>query len=110
MDVVVSICAGIDVGKAEVVVCLRIPGAHGERQSEVRTFRAFAGDVDRLADWLAEQRDSHVVMEATGQYWKPVWDVLAERGFELMPVNARHVKMVPGRKPMSPTRRGWPNC
>jgi transposase len=57
-----------------------------------------AGELNRLADWLADQQVSHVVMEATGQYWKPVWDVLAERGFELMLVNARHVKMVPGRK------------
>jgi hypothetical protein len=54
--------------------------------------------MNRLADWLAEDQVTHVVMEATGQYWKPVWDVLAERGFELMLVNTRHVKMVPGRK------------
>jgi transposase len=64
----------------------------------VRTFSAVAGEINRLADWLAEHQVSHVVMEATGQYWKPVWDVLAERGFELMLVNARQVKMVPGRK------------
>jgi transposase len=51
-----------------------------------------------LAEWQAEHQVSHVVMEATGQYWKRVWDVLAERGFELMLVNARHVKMAPGRK------------
>jgi transposase len=81
-----------------VVVCLRVPGSRGSRVSEVRTFSAVAGQIKRLADWLAEQEVSHVVMEATGQYWKPVWDVLAERGFELMLVNARHVKMVPGRK------------
>jgi transposase len=66
--------------------------------SEVRTFSAVAREIKRLAEWLAEHQVSHVVMEATGQYWKPVWDVLAERGFELMLVNARHVKMVPGRK------------
>ena len=64
----------------------------------MRTFSAVAGEMNRLAEWLAEHQVSHVVMEATGQYWKPVWDVLAERGFELMLVNARHVKMVPGRK------------
>jgi transposase len=98
MDVVVSRCAGIDIGKAEVVVCLRVPGSCGTRVSQVRTFSAVAGEMNRLADWLAEHQVSHVVMEATGQYWKPVWDVLAEHGFELMLVNARHVKMVPGRK------------
>lgn len=98
MDVVVSRCAGIDIGKSEVVACLRIPGSRGKRLSEVRTFSAFTKDVERLADWLTEHRVTHVVMEATGQYWKPVWDVLAERGFDLMLVKARHVKMVPGRK------------
>jgi transposase len=98
MDVVVSRCAGIDIGKAEVVVCLRVPGWRGKRVSEVRTFSAVAREIKWLAEWLAEHQVSHVVMEATGQYWKPVWDVLAERGFELMLVNARHVKMVPGRK------------
>jgi len=98
MDVVVSRCAGIDIGKAEVVVCLRVPGARRKRVSEVRTFRAFTGEIVRLAAWLTEHRVTHVVMEATGQYWKPVWDVLAECGFELMLVNARHVKIVPGRK------------
>jgi transposase len=98
MDVLVSRCAGIDIGKAEVVVCLRVSGPRGRRVSQVRTFSAVAGEMNRLADWLAEHQVSHVVMEATGQYWKPVWDVLAEHGFELMLVNARHVKMVPGRK------------
>ena len=98
MDVVVSRCAGIDIGKAEVVVCLRVPGPRGKRVSQVQTFSAVAAQINRLADWLAEHQVSHVVMETTGQYWKPVWDVLAERGFELMLVNARHVKMVPGRK------------
>jgi transposase len=105
----VSRCAGIDIGKAEVVVCLRVPGKRGKRVSEVRTFSTVAGQINRLADWLAEHQVSHVVMEATGQYSKPVWDVLAERGFELMLVNARHVKMVPGRKTWL-TRRGWLSC
>ena len=59
MDVVVSRCAGIDIGKAEVVVCLRIPGSHGERQSEVRTFRAFAG---RWIGWRTGWPNSGLVM------------------------------------------------
>src|ERR1700739_11483 len=98
MDVMVSRCAGIDIGKAEVVVCLRVPGSRAKRVSEVRTFSTVAGQINRLADWLAEQQVSHVVMEATGQYWKTVWDVLAERGFESMLVNARDVKLGPGRR------------
>ncbi|WP_228843905.1 IS110 family transposase, partial [Mycobacteroides abscessus] len=98
MQVVVSRCAGIDIRKAEVVACLRTPGCGRKRVSEVRTFRAFTGEIRQLALWLAKHRVTHVVMEATGQYWKPVWDVLAEYGFDLMLVNARHVKIVPGRK------------
>jgi len=98
MDVMVSRCAGVDVGKAEVVACLGIPGSRGRRVSQVRTVSAVAGKMNRLADWLAEHQVSHVVMEATGQYWELVWDVLAKKGFELMMVNALHVKMVPGRK------------
>jgi transposase len=98
MDVVVSGCAGIDIGKAEVVAYLWVPGPRGKRVSHVQTFSAVPAEMTRLADWLAEHQVSHVVMEATGQYWRSVWDVLAERGFELMLVNARHVKMVPGRK------------
>lgn len=98
MQVVISRCAGIDIGKAEVVACLRTPGRGRKRVSEVRTFRAFTGEIRQLALWLAKHRVTHVVMEATGQYWKPVWDVLAEYGFDLMLVNARHVKIVPGRK------------
>jgi hypothetical protein len=58
MDVVVSRCAGIDIDKSEVVACVRVPGSDDKRVSEVRTFTAFTGDVERLADWLA-----HVVME-----------------------------------------------
>ena len=60
-DVVVSRCAGIDIGKAEVVVCLRIPGPRGKRVSQVRTFSAVAVEMNRLADWLAEHQVSHAV-------------------------------------------------
>ena len=99
MDVVVSRCAGIDIGKSEVIACVRVPGPDGERVSEVRTFTAaLTGEVERLAHWLAEGHVTHVEMKATGQYWKPVCHVLGQGGFELMLVNARHVKMVPGRK------------
>ncbi len=64
MDVVVSRCAGIDIAKAEVVVCLRTPGLRGKRVSEVRTFSAVTAEITRLADWLAEHQVTHVVMEA----------------------------------------------
>jgi transposase len=64
----------------------------------VRTFRTFSADLEALADWLTEQGVTQVVLEATGQYWKPIWYVLEERGLELLLVNARHVKLLPGRK------------
>ena len=98
MEVVRERCAGLDVGKEEVVACVRVPGASGRRRQEVRTFSTFSGSLEALADWLEEERVTEVVMEATGQYWKPVWYVLEDRGFDLMLVNARHVKILPGRK------------
>lgn len=98
MDVVVQRCAGLDIGKSEVVACVRTPGEGARRRQETRTFLTFTSRLEALADWLAEERVGQVVMEATGQYWKPVWYVLSERGFELMLVNAAHVKIVPGRK------------
>jgi transposase len=98
MDVIVERCAGLDVAKDEVVACVRTPDKAGRRRQEVRTFSTFTGELEALADWLASQGVDQVVMEATGQYWKPVWYVLEERGFALLLVNARHVKILPGRK------------
>jgi transposase len=100
MDVIVERCAGLDVAKDEVVACVRTPDPDkaGRRRQQVRTFSSFTGGLEALADWLASQGVDQVVMEATGQYWKPVWYVLEERGFELLLVNARHVKILPGRK------------
>ena len=78
-------------------MCACPMGAAAERQ-EVRTFQSFTSGLEALAGWLAAEGVVRVVMEATGQYWKPVWYVLEERGFELLLVNARHVKILPGRK------------
>jgi len=98
MDVIVERCAGLDVGKDEVVGCVRTPAASGRgRSSELRTFLTFTSGLEELADWLAAN-GSPRWMEATGQYWKPIWYVLEDRGFDLRLVNAKHVKMVPGRK------------
>jgi transposase len=99
VDVIVERCAGLDVGKDEVVACLRRPQSSGTgRQAELRVFPTFTAGLEELADWLAGNGVTEVVMEATGPYWKPVWYVLEDRGFELKLVNAKHVKMVPGRK------------
>jgi transposase len=99
MDVIVERCAGLDVGKDEVVGCVRTPApSRRGRSSELRTFLTFTAGLEELADWLTSNGVTEVVMEATGQYWKPIWYVLEDRGFDLKLVNAKHVKMVPGRK------------
>ncbi len=100
MEVIYQRCAGLDVGKDEVVACTRVPAGAvgGGRRQEVRTYKTFSSSLAALADWLADQGVTQVVMEATGQYWKPIWYVLEERGVELLLVNARHVKILPGRK------------
>ena len=99
VDLVVERLAGVDIGKSEVVACVRTPWPDGKgRRKQTRTFTAFTGDLEEMADWFAAEGVTEVVMEATGSYWKPVWYLLEERGLELKLVNARHVKIVPGRK------------
>ena len=98
VELLVPRCAGLDVAKDEVVACVRVPDGQGGRRQEVRTFPTFTSGLEALADWLAAEGVTQVVMEATGQYWKPVWYVLEEAGFQLLLVNARHVKILPGRK------------
>jgi transposase len=103
-------CAGLDVAKDEVVACVRVPDGHGGRAQEVRTFPSFTSGLEALAGWLAGEGVTQVVLEATGQYWKPVWYVLEERNFQLLLVNARHVKILPAARPMSATPPGWRSC
>jgi transposase len=87
-------CAGLDVHKDTVVACARV-----QRQDpEVRTFATTTSGLLALADWLAQNRCTHVVMESTGVYWKPVWHVLSDGEFALTLANAEHVRNVPGRK------------
>lgn len=98
MDLFYERCAGLDVHKATVVGCVRVPGGRrGERRSERKTFAATMQGLTALAEWLGAHGVSHVAMESTGVYWRPVYAVL-EGAVELLLVNARHVKMVPGRK------------
>jgi transposase len=96
MDTLYPCCAGIDVHKKNVVVCVRQAAAAKVHQ-EVRTFAAMTRDLLALADWLAEQGVTHVAMESTGVYWKPVFNLLEGR-FQVILVNAEHLKQVPGRK------------
>ena len=96
MEVLYPQCAGLDVHQASVVACMRV--AEGARAAhEVRTFETTTKGLLELADWLRESGCSHVAMESTGVYWKPVWHVL-EGEFELVLANAAHIRNVPGRK------------
>ena len=97
MEVVVERVCGLDVHKASVTACVRVPAHAGEREEHVATFQTTVGGLLVLADWLEVHGVTNVAMEATGVYWKPVWAILEDR-FACILVNARHVKQVPGRK------------
>ena len=98
MERLIERCCGLDVHKATVSACVRVtqrPG--GEVKREVRTFATTTPELLALREWLSEQRVTHVAMEATGVYWKPIYYML-ENDFELLLVNPAHFKQVPGRK------------
>jgi transposase len=97
MEVLYPHCAGLDVHKATVVAAVRLVTG-GRVAREVRTFATTTAGLLELAAWLGENGCTHVVMEATGVYWRPVWHILAEGGFALVLANAAQVKNVPGRK------------
>ncbi len=97
MDVIVERPGALDVHKAQVTACVRVPDEQGVRVQHLAEFKTTVRGLLALRDWLKAHRVTQVAMEATGVYWKPVWHVL-EDDFELLLVNARHVKQVPGRK------------
>jgi transposase len=97
MDVMHERCAGLDVHKATVVACVRLITG-GKVNRECRTFDTTTAGLLALLAWLTESGCTHVAMEATGVYWKPVWNILGDGPFELMVANAAHIKNVPGRK------------
>jgi transposase len=92
MHIMYERCAGLDVHKKTVVACVLTPA-----EPETRTFGTMTAELLTLADWLLISGCTHVAMESTGDYWKPVFNIL-EGTFELLLVNAQHVKAVPGRK------------
>jgi transposase len=97
MEVVYPCCCGLDVHKKRITACVLWAEAKGKSRKEKRGFGTFTHDLLRLADWLQECGVTHVALESTGVYWKPVWNILAEQ-FEVLLVNAQHIKAVPGRK------------
>jgi len=97
MDIVHDRCCGLDIHKRSVAACLITPGPGGKPQARVRSFGTMTADLLELADWLQQAGCTHVAMESTGVYWKPIYNLLEDR-FNLLLVNTRHLKMVPGRK------------
>jgi transposase len=96
MEILHPRCAGLDVHKDSVVACARVVTATGV-EPHVETFSTTTAALLRLSDWLTGYGVTHVAMEATGVYWRPVWHVL-EGSFDLVLANAMHIKNVPGRK------------
>jgi transposase len=93
MDIIIERGAGIDVHKESLVACIMGTGI----KKEIRTFSTMTNDLLQLKMWLKEHGVTHVAMESTGVYWKPIFNIL-EDAFEVILVNARHVRNVPGRK------------
>lgn len=93
MDIIVERCCGLDVHKETVVACIMGSGI----KKEIRTYSTMTNNLLQLKEWLIEQGITHVAMESTGIYWKPIFNIL-EDSFEVILVNARHIKNVPGRK------------
>src|SRR5829696_6116444 len=97
MDPVIDCVAGLDVHKATVVATVRAPGADGRRTSRTETFGTMTADLIALRDWLQASGVTHVALESTGVYWKPIYYVL-EDTFQLLLINMLELKHVPGRK------------
>jgi transposase len=100
VEIIYSRVAAIDVGKREIAVAVRMPGdTPGQRRQRIRKYKTFYPVLRQMVAWLVEQGVTHVAMEATGVYWKPVFHALCEaERIEVLLVNARHAKNVPGRK------------
>ena len=97
MDSLITRCAGLDVHKRTVVATVRVPDEQGGRQSVTQTFGTMAADLLTLRDWLQAYGVTHVALESTGVYWKPIYYVL-EDAFTLVLANMKDLDHVPGRK------------
>jgi hypothetical protein len=97
MEAIHERVAGLDVHKTSVVACVRLQ-CGGKVRRECRTFETATTGLEALLAWLEETGCTHVAMEATGVYWRPVWNILSDGEFDLVLANAAHIKNVPGRK------------
>ena len=98
MEMIYQRCAALDVHKKTITACVRTPDGAGGRCEQVRRFETFLDALEALRDWLLAEQVTIVALESTGSYWKAPWQVLEDAGLDLVLVNARHVKHVPGRK------------
>jgi transposase len=98
MDAIFSCVAGLDVHKKILVACIRRLDGRGRVSKQVKTFGTMTRDLLELGDWLSQHGVTHVAMESTGVYWKPIFHLLEGRFMEILLVNAQHIKNVPGRK------------
>ncbi len=98
-------CGGLDVHKRMIAACILLRGPLGEAQQEIRRCGTMTRDLLELVDWLQSQQVTHVAMESTGVYWKPIWNIL-EGQVAVILVNAPHSKAVPGRKTDTTECRG----
>jgi len=98
MEAVLECCVGLDVHQETVVACIVFGPLEHKPKKEIRTFGTTTPELLTLADWLEERKCSHVAMESTGIYWKPVWNILETGSFQLILANAQRIKNVPGRK------------
>lgn len=97
MNVANDHCCGLDIHKKTISACAIVPGPDGAPQKTIRQFGTMTDDLEALADWLTALGVTHVAMESTGIFWKPIYNVLEDR-FTLLLANARYIKSVPGRK------------
>ncbi|WP_134216315.1 IS110 family transposase, partial [Pelotomaculum propionicicum] len=94
MEILYANCCGLDVHKKTITACIITP-----KGKELRTFGTFTADLLDLADWIKAKDCTHVAMESTGVYWKPIYNILEQYDLkEILVVNAQHIKTVPGRK------------
>ena len=97
MENVFPCCAGLDVHKESVEACVRRIETNGGLDQQTHHWGTMTRDLLAMADWMAAQGVTHVAMESTGVFWKPIYNILEGR-FTMLLVNARHLKQVPGRK------------
>lgn len=97
METIILRCAGLDIHKQSVEACVRRMDAHGRLHQQTRHWGTMTRELLAMADWMAAQGVTHVAMESTGVYWKPIYNILESR-FRVLLMNARHLKQVPGRK------------